>query len=115
MNDAVNVQDEYQELVKRGELPAFGTSCSFAPRPADVLVASVDILVSRNALAEDEAKYLSEFNAHILGHANVNQRIFYVDRLRKEMSEVKQVCKSLLVQACWRVLICCVALSHRNF
>jgi len=51
----------------------------------------VDILVSRNALAEGEAKYLSEFNAHILGHANLNQRIFYVDRLRKEMSELKQV------------------------
>lgn len=51
----------------------------------------VDILVSRNALAEDEAKYLSQFNAHLLGHSNVNQRIFYVDRLRKEMSDLKQV------------------------
>lgn len=51
----------------------------------------MDILVSRNALAEDEAKYLSEFNAHLLGHSNLNQRIFYVDRLRKEMSELKQV------------------------
>ena len=51
----------------------------------------VDVLVSRNALAEDEAKYLSEFNAHLLGHSNLNQRIFYVDRLRKEMTELKQV------------------------
>lgn len=51
----------------------------------------MDVLVSRNALAEGEAKYLSEFNAHLLGHANLNQRIFYVDRLRKEMSELKQV------------------------
>ncbi|KAF8309446.1 hypothetical protein DL93DRAFT_2085721 [Clavulina sp. PMI_390] len=67
LNDAVRVQDEHQELVKR-----------------------VDILVSRNALAEDEAQYLSQFNAHLLGHSNVNQRIFYVDRLRKEMAELKQ-------------------------
>jgi hypothetical protein len=54
-------------------------------------VNAVDILVSRNALAEDEAKYLSEFNAHLLGHSNLHQRIFYVDRLRKEMAELKQV------------------------
>ncbi|KAF9518655.1 hypothetical protein BS47DRAFT_224192, partial [Hydnum rufescens UP504] len=47
-------------------------------------------LVSRNALAEEEAEHLSRFNAQILGHTNVNQRIYYVDRLRKEMTEVKQ-------------------------
>src|SRR5260370_31795488 len=55
------------------------------------MLCAVDILVSRNLLAEEEAEHLSKFNAQILGHGNVRQRIYYVDRLRKEMSDVKQV------------------------
>lgn len=56
----------------------------------------VEKLKSRKALAEGEAEYLSQFNAHILGHSNINQRIYYVDRIRKELSDTKQV-RSLLV------------------
>ncbi|KAF8325219.1 uncharacterized protein EI90DRAFT_2179828 [Cantharellus anzutake] len=63
----------------------------------DALLKQVDILVSRNVLAEEEAEHLSKFNAQILGHTNVNQRIYYVDRLRKEMSEIKQT----LITAEW--------------
>lgn len=51
----------------------------------------VDALVRRNALAEDEAQRLSQFNAEILGHHNPAQRIQYVDRIRQELHETKQV------------------------
>ena len=59
------------------------------------LVAEVDALVVKNALAEDEAKRLSKFNAEILGHHNPAQRIMYVDRIRRELHETKQVCVAL--------------------
>ena len=52
----------------------------------------VEVLISRNALAEDEAQYLSQMNAEILSHANPNQKIYYVDRIRRELAETKQVC-----------------------
>jgi uncharacterized tellurite resistance protein B-like protein len=52
----------------------------------------VNALLARNALAENEAKRLSSFNAEILGHQNPAQRILYVDRIRKELAETKQVC-----------------------
>jgi chromosome segregation ATPase len=55
------------------------------------LVDEVGELVARNALAEDEADKLSRFNAEILGHNNPAQRIMYVDRIRKELAETKQV------------------------
>ncbi len=60
------------------------------------MLCAVDILVSRNVLAEEEAEQLSKFNAQILGHGNIRQRIYYVDRLRKDMSDVKQVRLPLL-------------------
>ncbi|KAI5118462.1 hypothetical protein M0805_006281 [Coniferiporia weirii] len=47
-------------------------------------------LVARNSLAEDEAERLSKFNAEILGHRNPTQKIYYVDRIRRELSETKQ-------------------------
>jgi hypothetical protein len=56
------------------------------------LLKEVAVLVNRNVLAEEEAEHLSQFNAEILGHQNVNQRIYYVDRIRKELAETKQVC-----------------------
>ena len=46
----------------------------------------------KNALAEEEARRLSQFNAEILGHNNPSQRIMYVDRIRRELHETKQVC-----------------------
>ena len=55
------------------------------------LLAEVDALVEKNALAEDEAKRLSAFNAEIIGHRNPAQRIQYVDRIRRELHETKQV------------------------
>ncbi|KAI6040328.1 hypothetical protein EDC04DRAFT_1535466 [Pisolithus marmoratus] len=48
-------------------------------------------LLARNNLAEEEADRLSRFNAEILGHRNPAQRIMYVDRIRKELAETKQV------------------------
>ena len=50
-----------------------------------------EALVARNNLAEEEAQSLSKFNAEILSHNNPAQRIAYVDRIRQELSEVKQV------------------------
>ncbi|KAI0355587.1 hypothetical protein OH77DRAFT_1479263 [Trametes cingulata] len=54
------------------------------------LLAEVDALVLRNALAEEEAQRLSKYNAEILGHHNPAQRIMYVDRIRRELHETKQ-------------------------
>ncbi|PIL35838.1 hypothetical protein GSI_01498 [Ganoderma sinense ZZ0214-1] len=53
------------------------------------LLAEVEQLVMKNALAEDEAQRLSKFNAEILGHNNPAQRIVYVDRIRRELHETK--------------------------
>ncbi|KII92246.1 hypothetical protein PLICRDRAFT_466038 [Plicaturopsis crispa FD-325 SS-3] len=50
----------------------------------------VSALLARNALAEGEAERLSTFNAEILGHHNPAQRIVYVDRVRRELAEMKQ-------------------------
>lgn len=55
----------------------------------------VGSLIARNALAEEEAENLSKFNAEILGHRNPSQRIMYVDRIRRELAETKQVGGSL--------------------
>ena len=55
------------------------------------LLAEVDQLVMKNALAEDEAQRLSKFNAEILGHNNPAQRIVYVDRIRRELHDTKHV------------------------
>ena len=65
------------------------------------LLAEVDQLVMKNALAEDEAQRLSKFNAEILGHNNPAQRIVYVDRIRRELHETKHVCSSPR-SLCWR-------------
>ena len=57
----------------------------------EALLAEVDTLVDRNALAEEEARRLSAFNAEIIGHRNPAQRIQYVDRIRRELHDAKQV------------------------
>ncbi|KAI0339796.1 hypothetical protein BDW22DRAFT_1399371 [Trametopsis cervina] len=54
------------------------------------MIDEVDALVRKNALAEDEARKLSKFNAAILGHNNPQQRIMYVDKIRQELHETKQ-------------------------
>lgn len=55
------------------------------------LVDEVNALVDRNALAEEEAQQLSRFNAELLSHKNPAQKIMYVDRIRQELAEMKQV------------------------
>ncbi|EGO25632.1 hypothetical protein SERLADRAFT_466083 [Serpula lacrymans var. lacrymans S7.9] len=54
------------------------------------LVEEVEGLLARNTLAEEETERLSKFNAEIIGHNNPAQRIMYVDRIRRELSETKQ-------------------------
>ncbi|KAH7921391.1 hypothetical protein BV22DRAFT_1038704 [Leucogyrophana mollusca] len=54
------------------------------------LVDETEALLARNDLAEEEAERLSRFNAEILGHNNPAQRIMYVDRIRRELADVKQ-------------------------
>ena len=44
----------------------------------------------RNELAEQEADYLSKFNAEIIGHNNLGQRIHYVDRIRRDLADARQ-------------------------
>ena len=51
----------------------------------------VGSLLARNQIAEEEVDRISQFNAEILGHHNPAQRIMYVDRIRRELAEAKQV------------------------
>lgn len=50
----------------------------------------VEALVQRNELVEREAENMSRFNAEILGHTNPNQKIHYLDRIRRDLAETKQ-------------------------
>ena len=54
----------------------------------------VNALVDRNELAEEEAQKLSKFNAELLSHKNPAQKILYVDRIRQELADTKQVRQS---------------------
>jgi hypothetical protein len=56
------------------------------------LTEQVSEAIAHSALAEEEAQKLSKFNAEILGHQNSSQKIMYVDRIRRELAETKQVC-----------------------
>ncbi len=47
-------------------------------------------IIMRNELAEQEADCLSKFNAEILGHNNLGQRIHYVDRIRRDLADARQ-------------------------
>lgn len=67
------------------------------------LVDEVGVLAARNQLAESEANRLSQFNAQILGHNNPAQRIVYLDRVRRELAETKQVCSLLRTATAKRV------------
>jgi hypothetical protein len=55
------------------------------------LLDEVGVLAARNQLAESEANRLSQFNTEILTHNNPAQRIVYLDRIRRELAETKQV------------------------
>ena len=82
------------------------------------LVDEVGVLVARNQLAESETNRLSQFNAEILAHNNPAQRIVYLDRVRRELAETKQVrfCLSRLSHVvCRGTLLHCAtvaALAH---
>jgi hypothetical protein len=66
------------------------------------LLDEVGVLAARNQLAESEANRLSQFNAEILGHNNPAQRIVYLDRVRRELAETKQVrCVSFPFFSVW--------------
>ncbi|PVG02564.1 hypothetical protein CPB86DRAFT_697389 [Serendipita vermifera] len=54
------------------------------------LTQEVDALIARNELVEREADHLSRFNAEILGHTNPNQKIHYLDRIRRDLADTKQ-------------------------
>ncbi|KAF8585958.1 hypothetical protein K439DRAFT_1010258 [Ramaria rubella] len=53
------------------------------------LLSEVVQLIERNELAEAEAERLGKFNAEILSHANPQQKIFYIDRIRRELADTK--------------------------
>lgn len=57
----------------------------------NAILVQVQSLVDRNELAEDEAERLSKMNAEFLSHKNPQQRIVYLDRVRRELAETKQV------------------------
>ena len=57
----------------------------------NAIVEEMRSLVARNVLAEEESDRLSKINAEILGHANPTQKIYYLDRVRKELAETKRV------------------------
>lgn len=81
------------------------------------LVDEVGVLVARNQLAESEANKLSQFNAEILAHNNPSQRIVYLDRVRRELAETKQVRFYCLSVVCRGTLLHCtavVALAHHD-
>lgn len=51
----------------------------------------VSELASRNSLAEHDAKQLSDVNASLLGHSNVANKIFNIQKIRLELSDLKKV------------------------
>lgn len=65
------------------------------------LLDEVGTLAARNQLAESEANRLSQFNAEILGHTNPAQRIVYLDRVRRELAETKQVRLHFALSCLW--------------
>ena len=77
------------------------------------LVDEVGVLVARNQLAESEANKLSQFNAEILAHNNPSQRIVYLDRVRRELAETKQV-RFFIVFLSYAEGRCCTARSRSS-
>lgn len=66
LSEAESWKDAYQELLREAQN-----------------------LLARNAVAEEEANHLSQVNAEILGHRNPMQRIYYVDKIRRELADTK--------------------------
>ena len=68
MDEAAQYRDLYNELLEENRL-----------------------LIVREELAAEEAERLGHQNAELVGHANGDQKISYVDGLRREMALVKHV------------------------
>ncbi|TBU40087.1 hypothetical protein BD309DRAFT_927826 [Dichomitus squalens] len=85
-------QAKQAEQFLRSEVEQLSSDLAEAERYQEAynnMLAEVDRLVVKNALAEEEAQRLSKFNAEIIGHNNPAQRIMYVDRIRRELHETK--------------------------
>ncbi|KAM0751878.1 hypothetical protein T439DRAFT_379954 [Meredithblackwellia eburnea MCA 4105] len=54
------------------------------------LARTLDEMARRNALAEADAKQLSELNTDLLSHGNTNQRIRHVAQIRAELDQSKK-------------------------
>ena len=61
------------------------------------LVEEHRLLSIREKVAVDEAQRVGMQNAELLGHANGDQRISYVDSLRHEMALTKHVSDASLI------------------
>ncbi|KAH9985815.1 hypothetical protein BJV74DRAFT_846401 [Russula compacta] len=87
-------QSKVAEEELRTEIDQLTTDLTDAERYREAyhkLLDEVGVLAARNQLAEGEANKLSQFNAEILGHTNPAQRIVYLDRVRRELAETKQM------------------------
>ncbi|KAI0279485.1 hypothetical protein BGY98DRAFT_968398 [Russula aff. rugulosa BPL654] len=87
-------QSKVAEEELRAEISQLTVDLTDAERYRDAyhkLLDEVGVLAARNQLAECEANRLSQFNAEILGHNNPSQRIVYLDRVRRELAETKQM------------------------
>ncbi|KAI0302785.1 hypothetical protein BC826DRAFT_1095780 [Russula brevipes] len=87
-------QSKVAEEELRGEIKQLSADLADAERYREAyhnLLDEVGVLAARNQLAESEATRISQFNAEILGHNNPAQRIVYLDRVRRELAETKQM------------------------
>ena len=89
MSSKVNCLDAYLHFVRLSADLATAESYREAYQS---IAEEMRALVARNDLAEEEANRLSQFNAELLGHGNPTQKILYVDRIRRELADAKQVC-----------------------
>ncbi|TFY82179.1 hypothetical protein EWM64_g1830 [Hericium alpestre] len=86
-------QHKIAEEALRAEIDQLTSELTDAERYQEAyynLAEEVESLIARNQLAEDEAARLSKFNVEILSHNNPAQRIMYLDRVRRELAEVRQ-------------------------
>ncbi|KDN53189.1 hypothetical protein K437DRAFT_253202 [Tilletiaria anomala UBC 951] len=59
-------------------------------RAYEALQVEAQALISRNALAEEEAAALSAINAELVGHTNPFQKVHHISKIRRELDECKQ-------------------------
>lgn len=64
----------------------------------DKLQHQMSILAGRSELFEEEASQLAAINAELASHTNPNQKIVYLDRIRRDLSEKREECIELRVE-----------------